>query len=103
MLSMDKGVLPKAFSRQFSMAQSKAPALSGPLIVRTFQKYLGKSPFEVFDDFDIKAKHAASIGQVHQAQKDGKKLAVKILFSTISQESITLLKIVCSDGFVQYL
>lgn len=94
MLSMDKGVLPKAFSRQFSMAQSKAPALSGPLIVRTFQKYLGKSPFEVFDDFDIKAKHAASIGQVHQAQKDGKKLAVKIQYPGVGDSVVSDLNLV---------
>lgn len=94
MLSMDKGVLPQAFSQQFSKAQSKAPALSGPLIVRSFQKYFGKSPLDLFDDFELKAAHAASIGQVHKAKKDGKELAVKIQYPGVGDSVVSDLKLV---------
>ncbi|MDW3649571.1 MAG: AarF/UbiB family protein [Bacteroidia bacterium] len=94
MLSMDKGVLPKAFSQQFSQAQSKAPALSGPLILRTIQKYLGKSPLEIFDEFEMKATHAASIGQVHKAKKDGQELAIKIQYPGVGDSVISDLKLV---------
>lgn len=94
MLSMDKGVLPKAFSQQFSQAQSKAPALSGPLILRTIQKYLGKSPLEIFDEFEMKAAHAASIGQVHKAKKDGQELAIKIQYPGVGDSVVSDLKLV---------
>ncbi|MEO0469963.1 MAG: AarF/ABC1/UbiB kinase family protein, partial [Bacteroidota bacterium] len=39
MLSMDKGVLPSAYTDQFAQAQYKAPPLSGPLIVKTFRQF----------------------------------------------------------------
>ena len=94
MLSMDRGVLPEAFSKQFAKAQSKAPPLSGPLIIKTFRQFFGKSPSELFDRFELKAKHAASIGQVHQAEKDGKKLAVKIQYPGVASSVVSDLKIV---------
>jgi len=94
MLSMDKGVLPKAFAQKFSLAQSRAPALSGPLIVRTFQKYLGKTPLEIFDEFELKASHAASIGQVHRAKKDGQDLAVKIQYPGVADSVVSDLNLV---------
>ncbi|GAB4403257.1 MAG: AarF/UbiB family protein [Bacteroidia bacterium] len=94
MLSMDKGILPEAFSRQFAQAQHKAPALSGPLIVKTFHEYFGKSPRELFDDFDATAAHAASIGQVHRATKDGQALAVKIQYPGVADSVRSDLRIV---------
>lgn len=84
MMSMDTGLLPKEYTEKFAQAQNNAMALSGPLIVNTFQKYFDKKPNELFDKFDAKAKHAASIGQVHEAYKDGKKLAVKIQYPGVA-------------------
>jgi predicted unusual protein kinase regulating ubiquinone biosynthesis (AarF/ABC1/UbiB family) len=80
MLSMDKNLLPTAYQQKFAMAQYSAPPLSYPLVVKTFQKYFGKGPTEIFDSFTTKATNAASMGQVHQAILDGKKLAVKIQY-----------------------
>ncbi len=80
MLSMDKSVLPSAYQQQFSMAQYSAPPLSYPLVVRTFQKVLGKRPNEIFDEFSASAKNAASMGQVHQGKIGGKKYAVKVQY-----------------------
>ncbi|MDX1907274.1 MAG: AarF/ABC1/UbiB kinase family protein [Bacteroidia bacterium] len=80
MLSMDNGVLPEAYARQFSQAQYKAPPLSGPLIVKTFRQYFGKGPQELYDTFEMSAAHAASIGQVHRASRSGKALAVKVQY-----------------------
>ncbi|MEO0895468.1 MAG: AarF/UbiB family protein [Bacteroidota bacterium] len=94
MLSMDRGILPAAFSNQFAQAQHKAPPLSGPLIVKTFRQYLKKSPQEIFDTFDMKASHAASIGQVHQATKDGKTLAIKIQYPGVGDSVISDLNLV---------
>lgn len=80
MLSMDKNLLPTAYQQKFSMAQYSAPPLSYPLVAKTFQKYFGKAPDQLFDSFTRKAVNAASMGQVHQAVLGAKKLAVKIQY-----------------------
>jgi predicted unusual protein kinase regulating ubiquinone biosynthesis (AarF/ABC1/UbiB family) len=80
MLSMDKSLLPQAYQQKFSLAQYSAPPLSYPLVVKTFQKHFGKGPEQIFDTFTHKASNAASMGQVHQATLNGKKLAVKIQY-----------------------
>src|SRR5450631_3276244 len=77
MLSMDRNVLPKEYADKFSLSQYNAPPLSGPLIVRTFTRYFGKPPQEIFDTFNLKAAAAASIGQVHAAtQRDANVLRI---------------------------
>ena len=53
MLSMDKNVLPKAYVNRFIQSQYNAPALSGPLIIKTFTKSFGKSPEKIFDAFNL--------------------------------------------------
>jgi predicted unusual protein kinase regulating ubiquinone biosynthesis (AarF/ABC1/UbiB family) len=93
MLSMDRGLLPVAYSDKFTMAQYSAPPLSGPLVVKTFRTYFGKSPNELFDKFDINSINAASIGQVHQAWKDGKKLAVKVQYPGVADSVSSDLRI----------
>lgn len=84
MLSMDKSLLPTAYQQKFAMAQYSAPPLSYPLVVKTFQKYFGKSPDKLFDSFTHKAANAASMGQVHQATLGNKKLAVKIQYPGVA-------------------
>src|SRR5690606_5459271 len=94
MLSMDKAVLPKAYSEKFTLAQYQAPPLSAPLVVNTFVKSIGKKPQELFDSFEPHAKNAASIGQVHEAWKEGKKLAVKIQYPGVAESIQSDLKMV---------
>ncbi|AHJ97115.1 ABC1 kinase family protein [Hymenobacter swuensis] len=84
MLAMEKNLLPTAYADQFAQAQYQTPPLSGPLVVKTFREAFGKSPFEVFDEFDIEARQAASIGQVHAARKDGRELAVKVQYPGVA-------------------
>ena len=85
MLSMDKGMLPREYTRKFAQAQYSAPPLSGPLVVKTFRQQFGKGPTELFDTFDLQARQAASIGQVHMATLNGKKLAVKVQYPGIAE------------------
>lgn len=94
MMSMDKNLLPTAYTDRFMMAQYSAPPLSFPLVVKTFQKYLGKSPGDIFDTFTKHATNAASIGQVHQATLDGKKYAVKIQYPGVANSVSSDLRIV---------
>lgn len=93
MMSMDQNVLPKAYTDKFQMAQYNAPPLSYPLVVKTFKKYFGESPDAVFDSFSTKALNAASIGQVHQATLNGKKLAVKIQYPGVANSVSSDLKL----------
>ena len=85
MLSMDKNIMPKAYVDKFSLSQFSVPPLSAPLVRKTFKKYLGKFPEEIFDTFSPDAINAASIGQVHLATKDDIKLAVKIQYPGVAE------------------
>ena len=94
MLSLDRGLLPRAYAERFALSQYSAPPLSGPLVVNTFLKTLGKTPAQLFDRFNPHATHAASIGQVHEAWKNGKKLAVKIQYPGVAHSVKSDLRIV---------
>jgi predicted unusual protein kinase regulating ubiquinone biosynthesis (AarF/ABC1/UbiB family) len=84
MLSMDKSFLPQAYVEKFSLSQFSVPPLSAPLVLKTFKTNFGKTPYEIFDEFNANSVNAASIGQVHVAVKDGKKLAVKIQYPGVA-------------------
>jgi predicted unusual protein kinase regulating ubiquinone biosynthesis (AarF/ABC1/UbiB family) len=99
MLSMDKNILPKAYVNQFSQSQYNAPPLSGPLIVQTFRKFYGKPPEKVFDKFNLKSSNAASIGQVHEAELNGKRLAVKIQYPGVGDSISSDLKLIKPFAF----
>ncbi len=94
MMSMDKNLLPQAYTDKFTMAQYSAPPLSYPLIVKTFQTYFGKSPTEIFDTFTKEAVNAASIGQVHKASKGDKQFAVKVQYPGVAESITSDLKMV---------
>jgi len=84
MLSMDKSFLPQAYVEKFSLSQFSVPPLSAPLVLKTFKTSIGKSPYDIFDEFNANSVNAASIGQVHKAVKNGKKLAVKIQYPGVA-------------------
>ncbi len=85
MLSMEKNILPRAYVEKFSLAQFSVPPLSTPLVKKTFRRYLGYNPEDIFDNFSDKSVNAASIGQVHRARLNGRDLAVKIQYPGVAQ------------------
>jgi predicted unusual protein kinase regulating ubiquinone biosynthesis (AarF/ABC1/UbiB family) len=99
MLSMDKNLLPQAYVDKFTQSQYNAPPLSGPLIVQTFKKYFGKTPDQIYEKFNIRSSNAASIGQVHQAELNGKKLAVKIQYPGVGDSISSDLKLIKPFAF----
>ena len=102
MLSMEKNILPKAYVEKFSLSQFSVPPLSAALVRKTFKKYLDKYPEEIYDTFATQSINAASIGQVHQATKDGKKLAVKIQYPGVADSissDLALVKPIASRMF----
>lgn len=94
MLSMEKSILPQAYVEKFSLAQFSVPPLSPALVVKTFKNYFGKHPSEIYDSFNTTSVNAASIGQVHEAEKFGKKLAVKIQYPGVADSIATDLALV---------
>ena len=94
MLSMEKSILPQAYVEKFSLAQFSVPPLSPALVIKTFKKYFGKHPDQIYDKFNSTSVNAASIGQVHSAEKYGKKLAVKIQYPGVADSIASDLSLV---------
>lgn len=94
MLSMEKNLLPAAYTDKFSLSQFSVPPLSAALVRKTFRQYFGDNPEAIFDSFSQDSVNAASIGQVHIAYKDGKKLAVKIQYPGVKESISSDLKMV---------
>ena len=94
MLSMEKSILPRAYVEKFSLAQFSVPPLSPALVNKTFKNYFGTYPDKLFDSFNLNSVNAASIGQVHIAEKNGKKLAVKIQYPGVAESISTDLALV---------
>lgn len=84
MLSMDEFTLPESYQKVFQQAQHNAPPLSYPLVQKTFRSQFNREIDDLFDSFTRSAVHAASIGQVHEATKDGRKLAVKVQYPGVA-------------------
>jgi len=94
MMSMDKALLPRAYAEKFQMSQYSVPPLSGPLVIQTFMRSFGKGPQQLFDAFSLAASNAASIGQVHRAEKNGQALAVKVQYPGVAASIRSDLKMV---------
>ena len=94
MLSMEKNILPQAYVEKFSLSQFSVPPLSGALVKKTFRKYFGKNPEDIFDQFTPESVNAASIGQVHKAKKDNNNFAVKIQYPGVRESISSDLKMI---------
>ncbi len=94
MMSMDRNLLPKAYTEKFQMSQYSAPPLSAPLVIQTFRKAFAKTPDLIFESFDLKAANAASIGQVHKGVYNGKEVAVKVQYPGVAHSIASDLKMV---------
>ena len=94
MLSIDKNLLPSAYAKQFAQAQSSVPPLSYPLVAKTFRREFAKGPEEIFEHFEKKASHGASIGQVHRARHRGREYAVKVQYPGVSESLKSDLRVV---------
>lgn len=85
MLSMEKNIIPQAYAKEFAQAQFSVPPLSAALVKKTFKRYMGQYPEDLFDTFNYEAKKGASMGQVHQATKNNQKIAIKIQYPGVAE------------------
>ncbi len=73
--------LPEEYVQELRTLQSSAPAMGWPFVRRRMASELGPDWRERFADFERKAAHAASLGQVHRARSlDGQDFACKLQY-----------------------
>jgi ubiquinone biosynthesis protein len=77
-LSLQPDVLPRDYCTGLFDLLDRVPPVELSEITRVFREDLGRSPNEVFDEFDPTPLASASIGQVHVARLGGRRLAVKV-------------------------
>ena len=76
--------LPKEYAAELAQLQSEAPPMSRPFVRRRMVAELGPDWRDRFQDFELEAANAASLGQVHRATgPDGRKLACKLQYPDI--------------------
>lgn len=85
-LSVLGSFLPRAYGRALEKLQDEVPPRSFPEVRARLEEALGADPLWNFESFSEQALAAASLAQVHQAvTKDGRKVAVKLLYPGIEQ------------------
>ena len=73
--------LPPEFAAEFMTLQSNAPSMGEGFVRRRMAGELGNDWKSLFQDFSLKASHAASLGQIHKAISiQGESLAVKLQY-----------------------
>ncbi|GAB4324473.1 MAG: AarF/ABC1/UbiB kinase family protein [Candidatus Sumerlaeia bacterium] len=92
-LSMREDFLPKVYCDEFKTLQDRLPAFPYPRVRETIRRALGRQPEEIFEHFSHRPIAAASLGQVHVARYQGRKVAVKVIRPNVR-------RIVAVDGKV---
>ena len=85
-MSMDTGMMPDEFMEVMAEAQYNVPPMNKALVRKRIHDALGRFPSLLFDEFDLEAMAAASIGQVHRARlDDGRDVAVKVQYPNVRE------------------
>lgn len=71
-------VLSPEFIKELEKLQDNVPAFDSDQAISILEQNLGKKVYEVFEEFDPEPIAAASLGQVHLAKLNGKKVVVKV-------------------------
>ena len=86
MLALQPDILSLEYCNALFNLLDRVAPFSFERVETTFIEELGKSPVELFDHFDAQPIATASIGQVHIAYLNGRKLAVKVQRPTVETD-----------------
>jgi predicted unusual protein kinase regulating ubiquinone biosynthesis (AarF/ABC1/UbiB family) len=85
-ISSDTGLLSPEQMAVLQQSQYRVPPLNSVLVSKVFRNELQRDPYEIFQEFELQAMAAASLGQVHRARlHDGTAVAVKVQYPGIDQ------------------
>jgi len=74
-------LLPPEYARELAELQTNAPAMGRPFVKRRMRHELGDGWRQRFAEFELEARNAASLGQVHRAVlHDGREVACKLQY-----------------------
>jgi predicted unusual protein kinase regulating ubiquinone biosynthesis (AarF/ABC1/UbiB family) len=76
--------LPQEYLDEIGKSFSNIPPINRALIRKIIKQELGAYPQEVFDQFEGNSFGSASLGQVHLAQYNGQRIAVKVQYPGIA-------------------
>ena len=76
--------LPQEYLDEIGKSFSNIPPINKALIRKIIKQELGHYPQEVFEKFESNSFGSASLGQVHRAEHQGKKIAVKVQYPGIA-------------------
>ena len=86
LLSMELGLLPDGVRAELAKAHYQATPLNRALVIKLMRDSFGKSPHELFANFNPQAFAAASLGQVHAATThSGQAVAVKLQYPGMAE------------------
>jgi len=94
-LAQEGEFLPEPFAQVLAQANHQVPALNRALVRKVFFGEFGQAPEACFDPFSPTPFAAASLGQVHEARRQGQTWAVKIQYPGIADtvtDDLLLLK-----------
>ena len=86
MLALQPDLLPPEYHEALYDLLDRVPPVSSEEVQRVIVQELGASPHRIFDHFDPEPIASASIGQVHVAWSQGRKLAVKVQRPTAERD-----------------
>lgn len=78
-------MLPKKLEKKLSKSFNDVHPISQALVMKVLENEFDKKYNKIFDNFTLKPFASASLGQVHLAHIDDKKLAVKIQYPSIDK------------------
>lgn len=88
LISILTSFLPPEFREELEQLQDSVPARPLPEVIARIRKELGKSPSDLFAEFDPVPIASASLAQVHVARMhDGRKVAVKVQHADVEEIS----------------
>ncbi len=86
MLALQPDILSLEYCNALFNLMDRVAPFGYDQVERVFREDLGRTPDEIFDSFDREALATASIGQVHVAFLDGRKVAVKVQRPAVDRE-----------------